>query len=347
VRLPAYPKYKPSGVEWLGDVPEHWVTWKVTHGFRKIGSGTTPKSDSSQYYDGDIPWVTTSELREAVITDTKQRITAQGIRDYPNLKPYSAGTLLLAMYGATIGRLGILGIAASVNQACCAFSRPIKFETKFVFYWLLMRRPILISLSTGGGQPNLSQDELRGLRIPVPPLFEQRSIVNFLDHRIAKIDTLIRKKEELIEKLQEKRSALISLTVTQGLPPEAAKAAGLSPRPKMKDSGTEWLGQIPEHWAMVKFSRSIFVVEGQVDPREEPFIDMPLIAPNHVEQATGRLLNVEMAREQQAESGKYLCRQGDVIYSKIRPALRKVVIAPTACLVQRRHVSYAPKGRTH
>jgi type I restriction enzyme, S subunit len=116
------------------------------------------------------------------------------------------------------------------------------------------------------------------------------------------------------------------------LPPEAAKAAGLNPHRKMKDSGIEWLGEIPEHWAVVKFSRSIFVVEGQVDPRESPFIDMPLIAPNHVEQATGQLLNVETAREQQAESGKYLCRQGDVIYSKIRPALRKVVVAPTACL---------------
>ena len=58
MRLPPYPKYKPSGVEWLGDVPEHWVTWKATHGFRRIGSGTTPKSDDTDYYDGDIPWVT-------------------------------------------------------------------------------------------------------------------------------------------------------------------------------------------------------------------------------------------------------------------------------------------------
>jgi restriction endonuclease S subunit len=151
------------------------------------------------------------------------------------------------MYGATIGRLGILGIAASVNQACCAFSQPSKFETKFVFYWLLMWRPILISLSTGGGQPNLSQDELRRLRIPAPPLSEQRSIANFLDCKTAPIDSLIRKKEELIEKLQEKRTALISRTVTRGLPPDAAKAAGLDPHPKMKDTGIEWLCETPEH----------------------------------------------------------------------------------------------------
>ena len=205
---------KNSGVEWLGEVPEHWVTWKATHGFRRIGSGTTPKSDNPEYYDGDIPWVTTSELRETVIAGTKKKVTATAVRENPTLRMYPKGTLLFAMYGATIGRLGILGIAATVNQACAALAEPLYLTTRFVYYWLQMRRPTLIVLSAGGGQPNLSQDDLRQLRIPAPPLDEQRAIADVLDRETAKIDGLIAKIRQGIGQLTEFRSAVISAAVT-------------------------------------------------------------------------------------------------------------------------------------
>ena len=257
MNLSPYPSYKASGVEWLGDIPDHWTIEKVTHGFGKIGSGTTPKSDSGEYYDGEIPWVTTSELRETLICETKQSVTAAATRDYSALRTYPPGTLLFAMYGATIGRLGMLGIAATLNQACCAFAWPVLFDTRFVFYWLWMRRPILISLSSGGGQPNLSQDDLRQIRIPIPQLNEQRAIAGFLDRETAKLDTLVEKKRALIGKLKEKRAALISRTVTRGLPPDAARAAGLNPHPKLKPSGIEWLGGVPEHWIVTRLKNAL------------------------------------------------------------------------------------------
>lgn len=252
MKYPAYPKYKDSGVEWLGEVPEHWEVKKATYCFRVIGSGTTPRSDLSDYYDGDIPWVTTSELREASIFATKHLLTEEALSHYSALKKYPVGTILMAMYGATIGRLGILAIPATVNQACCAFAWPELVDNRFFFFWLWMRRPVLISLSFGGGQPNLSQDDLRKVRIPLPPLSEQRTIAAFLDAQTSKLDALIAKKRELIDKLKEKRAALITRTVTRGLPPDAAKAAGLDPHPKMKDSGVEWLGKVPEHWEVRK-----------------------------------------------------------------------------------------------
>jgi type I restriction enzyme S subunit len=250
-----YPRYKPSGVEWIGDVPEHWESKKVTYGFSQIGSGTTPKSDSDHFYDGDVPWVTTSELRETVIAKTKESVTRSALAAYSALTLYPSGTLLFAMYGATIGRLGILGIPATLNQACCAFAEPTLFDTRFVFYWLWMRRPILISLSTGGGQPNLSQDDLRQIRISTPPLAEQRAIAWFLDRETGRMDQLVAKKLELIERLREKRTALISRTVTRGLPPAAARAAGLPENPPLKPSGVDWLGDIPEHWDVVAYKR--------------------------------------------------------------------------------------------
>ena len=207
-------KMKDSGIEWLGEIPVGWEIWKVTHAFGRIGSGTTPKSDNYEYYDGEIPWVTTSELRETGIGDTLNKITEEALRDYSTLRLYPAGTLLFAMYGATVGRLGILQISATVNQACAAFSEPIKLDPKFTYYWLYMRRPILIVLSVGGGQPNLSQDDLKQLRIPTPPLQEQRAIAAFLDRETTCIDALIEKVKKSIALLREYRTSLISAAVT-------------------------------------------------------------------------------------------------------------------------------------
>jgi type I restriction enzyme S subunit len=97
-----------------------------------------------------------------------------------------------------------------------------------------------------------------------------------------------------------------------------------------KDSGADWLGEVPAHWEVTRFSRLITIAEGLVDPTTEPFASMALIAPNHIEAGTGRLLEVQTAAEQGADSGKYLFAEGDVIYSKIRPALAKVALAPYA-----------------
>lgn len=205
---------KDSGVDWIGEIPEHWDVWKVTHGFRRIGSGTTPKSDNPNFYDGTIPWVTTSELRESVIFDTVQKVTEEAVASHSALKVYPVGSLAIAMYGATIGRLGILGVNATFNQACCVFSDPEVFDPRFVYYWLWMRRPILISLSNGGGQPNLSQDDLKKIWIPIPDLDEQKEIVQYLDKKSFEVDAHAKKVEQAVTKLLEYRSSLITNAVT-------------------------------------------------------------------------------------------------------------------------------------
>ncbi len=204
---------KDSGVEWLGEIPAHWEVRKTTWIFT-IGSGTTPRSEDPAYYGGETPWITTSELRESEVVATEKNVTGDAVRDHPSLKVHPKGSVAVAMYGATIGRLGILGVPATVNQACCVFSRPRGIETWYWFYWLQMRRPYLISLGYGGGQPNLSQDLLRSLRVPTPPLLEQRAIISFLDLEAARIDALIAKVREAIERLKELRTALISAAVT-------------------------------------------------------------------------------------------------------------------------------------
>ena len=319
--LKPYADYKPSGIDWLGDVPAHWTTPNLGLLFKFKGSGTTPKDD--QWYGGSVPWVMTGDLNDTTITTTRRTVLPEAVHEFSALRMYPPGSLIVAMYGATIGKTGLLRIDACTNQACCVLSEPIDgVEVKYLQSVVNSARSNLIEKGYGGGQPNINAHIVRSLRIPVPPLDEQTAIVRYLDYTDDRIRRAISAKERLIELLTEQRQAVIHRAVTRGLDPNV----------RLKDSGVEWLGDVPEHWDVRRFSRQISIAEGQVDPTVEPYASMPLIAPNHLEAKTGRLLHQETASEQGAISSKYFCRAGDVIYSKIRPALAKVVVAPTDCL---------------
>lgn len=208
-----------------------WETWKLSHAFERIGSGTTPTSNDANYYTeaGGIPWITTAELRENFISSTQYQITKQALDDFSALRIYRSGSLLMAMYGATIGRLGMTEVEATCNQACCVFEASKQFDNRFLFYWLWHRRSDLIALSVGGGQPNLSQKDLREERALCPPLNTQRRIAQFLDEKTARIDEVGTQVLRSIELLSEYRSALITSAVTgkinvRGALPEATEA---------------------------------------------------------------------------------------------------------------------------
>jgi type I restriction enzyme S subunit len=234
----AYPEYKYSGVEWLGVIPIDWELWKLNHAYDEIGSGTTPPSGSDEWYGGDVPWITTGELREKEIVSTTKNVTLDTLRIFPTLRKYPKGSIAIAMYGATIGRLGIFGVEATTNQACCVLTKSDVVDNKYLYYWLQAFKRDIVNLASGGGQPNINQEVVASLKISSPNLSGQKTIANFLDHETAKIDTLIEKQQQLIKLLKEKRQAVISHAVTKGLNPDAA----------MKDSGVEWLGEVPEHW---------------------------------------------------------------------------------------------------
>mgnify|MGYP001267658741 CR=1 FL=1 len=212
--LDASVKLKPSGVEWLGEVPEHWEVWKLAHGFDFVGSGTTPPSDELEWYDGATPWITTSELRENLITNTDKCVSKEAISRFSALKIFPKGSLAIAMYGATIGRLGILGIEATTNQACCVMHGGQVFSVNFVYFWMQAFKETIILLASGGGQPNISQDKIKSLKIPCPSVQEQQSIASFLDRETGKIDALSAKVTTVIDKLKEYRTALISSAVS-------------------------------------------------------------------------------------------------------------------------------------
>ena len=155
--------------------------------FCTTGSGGTPsRSKLERYYEGGtIPWIKSGELRESVINRAEECVTAAALKE-SSIKLVPAGAILLAMYGATVGRLGILGIEATTNQAVChIIPDPKKAVTRYVYHALSSQVPTLISMGVGGAQPNINQGIIKGLAIPLPPLPEQRRIAAVLDQADA------------------------------------------------------------------------------------------------------------------------------------------------------------------
>ena len=192
-----------------------WTAVPTAHLFSSIGSGTTPKGVHYYAESGSgIPWVTTSELRESVIVETIQDVTEEAVGAFSALRVHPRGSVVIAMYGATIGRLAMLGVDAAMNQACCAFSRPRNVDSRFFYYALWGQREELILEANGGGQPNISQGFLRRWRVPCPPLVEQRRIADHLDEVTGRIDAMLATIDELKALLVERRAALITDVLT-------------------------------------------------------------------------------------------------------------------------------------
>jgi len=317
-----YPKYKKSGVEWLGDVPEHWEIWKLFHAFNIIGSGTTPTSTNQSYYNGHIPWVTTGELREKIILDTKKKLTQKALLELSSLKLFPKDSILMAMYGATIGRLGKLGIEATTNQACCAITSSSKILNDYLYYWLLGYRKEIINLGYGGGQPNISQDTISNLKISAPNIEEQKNIIFYLDQKTKKIDTLIEKQQTLIKLLKEKRQAVISHAVTKGLDGSV----------EMKDSGVAWLGDVPLDWK-VKPLRYLGKLQNGISKGKNyfgsgfPFINYGDIYKNMVLPYSVKGL----AQSSKEDQNVYSVRKGDVFFTRTSETIDDIGMAST-CL---------------
>ena len=218
---------KDSGVEWLGEVPEHWEVRKVSQLFDAIGSGTTPKSETVEFYeDGVIPWLVTGDLNDSLLCDCQNRITESAMAQHTTLRLYPAGSVAVAMYGATIGKASILDFEATVNQACCVLPPTALVLNRFLLGFILAARKHLLSIATGGGQPNINQEVIRSLRLPLPKLDEQAAIVSHLERSLDEFELLLALSSQQVALLQERRSALISAAVTgqidvRGLVPEA------------------------------------------------------------------------------------------------------------------------------
>lgn len=264
-----YPKTKPSGVEWLGDVPEHWEVKRLKTSATCWVSNVdkVPSDDelpvrlcnyTDVYYNDHI----TPEMGLMETTATADEIRRFGL---------DVGDVVITKDSEDWRDIAVPAVVKeSAPDLVCGYHLAIVRARSEVLWGDFVLRAFQSSAvnqqfqvaASGVTRYGLPKASIGDAWIPLPPPTEQRSIAAYLDRETGRIDGLVAKKRELIERLKEKRAALISRTVTSGLPPAAAKAAGLPVNSPMKDSGIEWLEEIPEHWSAKKLGYGAWLQGG-------------------------------------------------------------------------------------
>ncbi len=234
--LPRYLKYKDSGVEWLGEVPEHWTVISIKW-LSPVNRGASPRPiDDQKYFDdeGEFAWVRIADVSasDGILEDTTQRLSALGSSLSVKIAP---GELFVSIAG-TVGKPCISAIKACIHDGFVYFPT-LKIDPRFL-YRVFEGGTCYGGLGKWGTQLNLNTDTIGSIRVALPPPGELKGVLAFLDRETAKIDALVAEQQHLIALLKEKRQAVISHAVTKGLDPDLA----------MKDSGVEWLGEVPAHW---------------------------------------------------------------------------------------------------
>ena len=186
--------------------PNGWTCDKISRLCSFIGSGGTPSSGNADYYNGNIPWVQTGDLTDHLLTETAKTITSEGLMNSA-ARIYPEKTIIVALYGATIGKLGILSYSAAVNQACCALVVRNIIDVRFMFYTLRCLRPDLIAEAIGGGQQNISQETVKQTYITYPTLPEQQRIAAYLDASCEAIDAAVAAKRSQLDTLDDPEGA--------------------------------------------------------------------------------------------------------------------------------------------
>lgn len=192
------------------EVPEGWM-WTTLGNIGKWQSGSTPSRSNKNYYGGNIPWLKTGDLNDGFITDIPEFITEEALNN-TSVKLNPTNSVLIAMYGATIGKVGILTFPATTNQACCACSEYC-VEKMFLFYFLIQERAKFIYKAGGGAQPNISKEIIVDTLIPLPPLAEQHRIVAAIEKWFAVIDQLEKNEADLKKSIEQTKKKVLDLAI--------------------------------------------------------------------------------------------------------------------------------------
>ncbi len=256
MRHPAYPEYKESGVQWLRQVPGHWevkrLKYSATINDEALPETTDPDFEFSYVDIGSVNPVEDITNMETMTFENApsraRRKVAPGDTIVSTVRTYLRATAPILESAETL----IVSTGFAVIQ-------PRKLLSGFLAYALRESSFVesVVARSTGVSYPAVNASEIGDIAIPLPSEDEQTAIADFLDREMGRIDTLVAKKRRLIALLKEKRTARISRTVTCGLPADAAREFGLEPHTRFKDSGIEWLGQVPEGWEVLPFTKFV------------------------------------------------------------------------------------------
>lgn len=303
---------KDSGIEWIGEIPEGWSKNKVIRLFDIIGSGTTPKNITSDF--PVVNWIQSGDITGSFMPACKNVISANLLSQYSALKVYPAPFIIIAMYGASVGNASISLIDGCVNQACCVLSSP-SCNLHYAFYVIKSAQSYLVRKAVGGGQPNISQETIKQLWLPLPPLSTQDIIVRNLDAICSKIDNLLSSVHASIEEYKKLKQAVITQAVTKGVRGER----------EMKDSGIDYIGQIPAKWVLGKL-RNVGDTQNGISKSSEffgkgfPFVSYSDVYKNYsLPFAVSGL--VESTPEEQE---RYSVKEGDIFFTRTSETIEEV-----------------------
>ena len=293
-----YPSYKDSRVEWLGEIPEHWEVSSLKYVYENLDNRRIPISAAE---------------RETVV-DGYPYYGASGIIDYVAEYIYDEETILVGEDGANLlSRSTPLAFIANGKYWVNNHAHILRFKDKNHFYWSNVINSLDISpFVSGSAQPKLTSEALGNLIVSYPKKEQERKfIANYLDNATAKIDTLIEKQTKLIELLKEKRQAVISTAVTRGLDSTVA----------MKDSGVEWLGEIPEGWLTPKLKLFITTTKGFAF-KSDSFIEkgIPVVKMSEIKNGTIKESSVFLPNEFQLTHKQVLLKHKDIVVSTVGSA---------------------------
>lgn len=244
-------KMKDSGIEWIGEIPEDWKVTRVKKLF-KVVNGATPKSDNIEFWNGNVVWITPADMNEETIEiySSSRTITQNGLNSC-GTTVVTANSIIISNR-APIGQVCIAGVELCTNQGCKSLIQILENNHKFYYYYMTIQTETLNMLGRGTTFLELSSFDLANFSVPLPSLSEQTHIANYLDHKCTKIDETIEKQKRVIEKLKAYKQSVITEAVTKGLNPNVL----------MKDSGVEWIGEIPEHWKVCKLQKIADIIDG-------------------------------------------------------------------------------------
>ena len=297
---------KPSGIEWIGDIPASWKCSKVKFCFSLV-NGSTPESGDYDCWDGDIKWITPADMSDTgTISHGERFITKYGYN--------SCGTTLLPVGSiiissrAPIGKINIATAELCTNQGCKSLIRYA--DNRYFYYLLLAGQNELSLLGRGTTFLELSTYDLNGFGLVIPAEDEQKAIADFLDKECAQIDSIAADLEKQIELLQQYKKSLITEAVTKGLGKSVP----------MKDSGVEWLGKIPEHWDVEPIKYRVTFHNGDrgknyPSKSELQSEGIPFINAGHLEGDGLNMDNMDYISEEKYRiMGGVKLRAGDILY---------------------------------
>ncbi len=311
--MKAYPKYKSSGIDWLGEIPSHWRCVKI----KNVVSCNDEVLSENTDKDRQIEYVEISDVTyEKGITGSSKFL----FKDAPSRarRITQKGDVIISTVRTYLKAIARIVDTNPIVSTGFAVIRPLGVDPSFLFYAISSNGFLneVQKYSTGVSYPAITSQELINLRCALPPIEEQKAIAGYLDEVTAKVDTLMAEKRAQVEDLRKYRTSLITETVTRGL----------NPNVPIKQTNSEWFPNIPTNWSIEKFKYQATVKANLVHPTD--YIQHPQISPDSIEKNTGRLLGYKSVEEAGIISDNHLFYKGQIIYSKIRPNLNKVIIAP-------------------